>query len=146
MKRGVITLIHKKGNKHEIINWCPISLLNCYYKVFAKLVANRLRQVVEYYIGDHLTCSIPGRRVLDSLILLRDTIYFAQSNNLALIAEQVDLEKASDKLSLGFLWHVLQKIGPPQGLLKIIVGMYEGISSQVLVNGCQVKTSLLSQE
>lgn len=60
---------------------------------------------------------------------------YAQSNNLALIAEAIDLDKAFNKLSHNFLRHVLRKVSIPQSLLKIIIGMYEGITSQVLVNG-----------
>ena len=37
----IVKLIHKKEEK-EILNWRPITLLNCAFKIFAKALALRL--------------------------------------------------------------------------------------------------------
>ena len=41
-KSGFITLIHKKGPKTEISNYCPISLLKYDFKIFTKCLTNRI--------------------------------------------------------------------------------------------------------
>lgn len=135
MAEGVITLIPKVGDKRELRDWRPISLLNSDYKVLSKVISNRLRDVAAKIIQDHQVCAVPDRRIVDNLILLRDMIYFANSHNSPLIVESIDLEKAFDRVSHAFLLQVLRSMGLPVPMIKAIKGLYNNISSQVLVNG-----------
>jgi hypothetical protein len=41
-RRAKIRLIPKKGDTSKINNWCPISLLNCLYKILSRTFASRL--------------------------------------------------------------------------------------------------------
>ena len=45
-RRGVITLLFKKGDRILLKNWQPISLLTTDYKVLTKALANRLQKVL----------------------------------------------------------------------------------------------------
>jgi hypothetical protein len=42
-----IRLIPKKGDKTNIGNWRPISLLNCFYKILSRAITNRLKTVID---------------------------------------------------------------------------------------------------
>jgi hypothetical protein len=42
MKVAKVRPIYKKGNKHEISNYRPISILPVFSKVFEKLIYNRM--------------------------------------------------------------------------------------------------------
>ena len=44
--RGFITLLFKEGNRRNLKNWCPITLLNVNYKIFAKVLQKSLRSVL----------------------------------------------------------------------------------------------------
>ena len=55
-KRGIIKLIPKKDTEpHFVKNWHPISLLNCNYKIAAKAIANRPKQVLPKLIDNDQT-------------------------------------------------------------------------------------------
>ncbi len=41
-----IRLIPKKGDCSKIKNWRPISLLNCFYKIISRAIAERLKKVI----------------------------------------------------------------------------------------------------
>jgi hypothetical protein len=41
-----IRLIPKKGDCSKIKNWRPISLLNCFYKIISRVIAERLKKVI----------------------------------------------------------------------------------------------------
>ena len=74
-RRGIIKLIPKKDAEPCLIkNWRPISLLNCDYKIAAKAIANRFKQVLPNLIDNDQTDFLKGRfigeniRLIDSII------------------------------------------------------------------------------
>lgn len=75
MKEGVITLIFKNGERREVKNWRPITLLNVNYKLMAKLLANRLGLVASVLLGEG---QVPGRRIMNILVLLHDLTSYAE--------------------------------------------------------------------
>ena len=52
-KKGIITLIFKKGDPSSTGNYRPITLLNSDYKLLCKMLANRLNQVLTKIIPRH---------------------------------------------------------------------------------------------
>ncbi|KAJ1106118.1 hypothetical protein NDU88_003521 [Pleurodeles waltl] len=61
LREGMITLLYKqKGEKEDLKNWRPISLLNVDYKIQAKAMANRLKKLIAKIVHPDQTCGIPG--------------------------------------------------------------------------------------
>ena len=57
MKSGVISSIFKKkGDRRCIRNYRPISLLQVDYTILARVMANRLKQVLPKLVSENLTC------------------------------------------------------------------------------------------
>ena len=50
--RGVICLLYKSGDRDEIPNWRPITLLNTDYKIIPIVYAMRLKKVLPTIIHD----------------------------------------------------------------------------------------------
>lgn len=72
MRTGVISLLFKKGNKSDLKNWRPLSLLGVDTKILSKVPFFRLQKVINQLIAKEQTCVIPGRKITDSLALVRD--------------------------------------------------------------------------
>jgi len=53
MRHGIISLIYKKGDRRQLTNWRPISLLNVDYKILARVMANRLKYVLPNIISTY---------------------------------------------------------------------------------------------
>lgn len=134
-REGIITLIFKKNNREELKNWRPISLLNFDYKCLAKILTSRIKAVIDSVIHPDQTCAVPGRRITDSLILLRDSVFYAHDRNYPLCILNLDLEKAYDRVSHKFMLRVLGKMGFPASVVKWVDLLYKNIQSRVLVNG-----------
>lgn len=132
---GIVTLLHKKDDKTDLKNWRPVTLLNVDCKLFSKLLASRLSLVLGEVIHPDQGCAVPGRKITDNLVLIRDTICYARDRNIRLIVLNLDFEKAFDRVSHQYLFKVLQKMGLPNRFLAWVGLLYRGITSRILVNG-----------
>lgn len=63
MRTGLVTLLYKKGEKEELGNWKPITLLTTDYKMLAKVLTERLKGVIGAVVQSDHTCGVPGRSV-----------------------------------------------------------------------------------
>lgn len=80
MSTGVLTILYKnRGSKLKLENYRPISLLNNDYKTIAKILANRIKQVLNSIISPTQAYSVPGRDIADIICTMRDVIH--QMNN-----------------------------------------------------------------
>ena len=83
------------------------------------------------------TCAVAGRRITDSLVLVRDAICLARDRNLKLAILNLDFEKAYDRVSHQYMFSVLRKMGFPARFLARVGLLYAGARSTFLVNGFQ---------
>ena len=132
---GIVTLLYKNKDKTDLRNWRPITLLNFDCKLFSKLLASRMSLFLEDVIHPDQACAIPGRKITDSLVLIRDTICYARDRNIRLVVLNLDFEKAFDRVSHQYLFQVLQKMGFPERFIAWVGLLYRGITSKFVVNG-----------
>jgi len=69
MTSGVITLIFKEGDRANLVNWRPITLLNVSYKVLAKTLQLRLQGLLQEVISPEQSAFLPLRYILDNVLL-----------------------------------------------------------------------------
>ncbi len=105
-RTGIVSLLHKKGDRTDLKNWRPITLLNFDCKLFSKILATRMSTVLEDVIHPDQACAVPGRKITDSLVLIRDTICYARDRNIRLVVLNLDFEKAFDRISHQYLFQV----------------------------------------
>ena len=136
LREGMITILYKrKGERSDLKHWRPISLLNVDYKILAKVLANRLKSVIGQIIHPDQTCGIPGRRIADSLALVRDTVQYIQDRRVHAALVSLDQEKAFDRVSHEFMCRTLRRLGLGELFCSYVNVMYKDICSLVLVNG-----------
>ncbi len=132
---GIVSLLYKKGDRTDLKNWRPITLLNLDCKLFSKVLATRMSTVLEDVIHLDQACAVPGRKITDSLVLTRDTIFYARDRNIRLVVLNLDFEKAFDRVSHQYLFQVLQKMGFPKRFIAWAGLLSKGVVSKILVNG-----------
>ena len=98
-KIGLITCLFKKGDREDLKNWCPFSLLNVDYKLIAKVLSNRLAKVLRSLIAEDQTCAVPGGTILGTCHVLRDLIQLCEEDNLPIALLSIDQMKAFDRVN-----------------------------------------------
>lgn len=66
-----ITLVHKQEVPETIAYFCPIVLSNMVVKITTKVIANRLKPVMPFLVGEHNVASFQVDKVLVMLLLFR---------------------------------------------------------------------------
>lgn len=135
MKTSHTQLVFKKGDKKNLKNWRPISLLNVDYKICSKALSNRLSRVLHKIVSPNQTCSVPGRSISSNLTLLRDTLNYIERTNETGILVSLDQEKAFDRGYRSFLMNLLRRLGFGPSFCKWISTLYFEANMQIIVNG-----------
>ena len=104
---ALITLTFKRGDRLDHKNWRTISLLNCDYKLCARVFAGRLLNVPQSIIGLDQTYRVCGCFIGDSVAFLRDLVDFTSETNTPAAILSLDQEKAFDCVYWAFLFRIL---------------------------------------
>ena len=132
-RRGVISLLFRKGDCTKLQNWRPITLLNTDYKILTKALSNRLKQTLPFVIHTDQTACIPGRMINDNLLLMQDAITYANETNIPLAL--ISFLPAFDRVSHTFLFKTLEKFGLGLEFQRWIKTLYTDVASSIKVNG-----------
>ena len=135
MKEGIISLINKTDyDLDKLENWRPITLLNVDYKIISKVIATRLKKVLEKIIGPYQTSTLPKRSVTQNLRLLRNTIEYCKEKNSTSFLFIMDQSKAFDRVNHSFMFKLIGKLGFGPDFQRWIKLLYAKNTSRVLVN------------
>ena len=100
-KRGIITLIHKGKDldRNDLGNWRPITLLNTDYKIFSKVIAQRIQPVIDSLINTNQKGFIKGRNISDLIRMIDDSLLITRKYKTPGLIVSVDFRKAFDSVS-----------------------------------------------
>ena len=109
--KGLIVLLYKDGGCNIFNNWCPIILLNVYYKLFAKALQIRLQHVLIEIIFANQSDFLSMRYILENIFIIQETIMCAKQSNQPVLFLKLYFFKTYDKVDLAFLFQSLEQIG-----------------------------------
>ena len=120
-----LALISKKMDVVEIKGFQPISLVGGIYKIISKVLANRLRRLVNGLISNSQNAFVKGRQILDPILIASECIDSRLKSGIPGVLCKLNVEKAYDHVSWDFfnvyasaLW-VLKKMEEMDNIFQL---------------------------
>lgn len=130
-----IVLIPKVPQPKLPSQFRPISLMNSIIKLLTKVLARRLRGVMDSLVGQSQSAFIQGRQISDSILIANEVIHSLQSKKSVGMVLKIDFEKAFDKIRWDFVFEVLRCMHFDKKWIDWITAIFESSRISVLVNG-----------
>ncbi|RVX03335.1 LINE-1 reverse transcriptase-like [Vitis vinifera] len=111
-----LVLIPKKGGVEDLGDFRPISLLGGVYKLLAKVLSNRIKEVLDKVVSSDQNAFVKGRQILDASLIANEVIDYWL--------------KRKEK---GVICHVEDGLWGPVVEMDLVV--YSTASFSILVNG-----------
>ena len=104
-----LVLIPKIRGAEDLKDFRPISLVGSIYKLIAKVLANRLKKVMNGLVNPAQNAFVEGRQILDASLIANGVIDLMQKRKERGILCKLDIEKAYDQINWNFILKVLKK-------------------------------------
>ena len=133
-----ICLIPKVKSPQKITKFRPISLCNVVYRLISKILANRLKRVLDAMIDELQSAFVPGRLITDNVLVAFETMHCIdqrKKGKKALMAIKLDMSKAYDKVEWVYLETMMRKMGFHERWSSLIMMCYTTVSYSMLING-----------
>lgn len=94
-----VALVPKCNNPQGLGEYRPIALLGCLYKILAKMLATRLKRVLNGVIDLNQSAFLPGRNILDGVVIINEVVDYARQAKKKCLIFKLDFEKAYDSVN-----------------------------------------------
>ena len=118
----------------HIKNYRPITLLNVDYNILSKVLAKRIKEVLNEIIHHDQVGYIKNRNIGEAVRLIDDLLFDSLNRTNGFLVT-VDFEKAFDSVSHEFLFKVLKLCGFGKSFCSWVKILYTDISSCVMNGG-----------
>ncbi len=134
-RHAVLSLLPKKGDLALLKNWRPVALLCTDYKLFSKVLSNRLKLFMDVLIHRDQSYCVPDRSIMDNLFLMRDLFDVCKLYNIDIGIISLDQEKAFDRVDHRFLFATLRSFGFGDGFMSLLNLLYKDTFCLLKVGG-----------
>ena len=133
-----ITLIPKVKDLTYVSEFRPISLSNVLYRIFAKVLTNRLQAIMPNLILKHQSAFLSDRLISDNIFVAFETLHYMQNHNQGksgFMALKLDISKAYDRVEWEYMERVMIKMGFHSRWIQLMMRCITTASYSVLING-----------
>ena len=116
----VFHMLPKSGDLKDPSNWRPIAILPIVYKIFVRMVYNRLSPILEKEQSHDQFGFRRDRRIEDVFAILESVISKTIEWNLPLWMVSIDLRKAFDRISYPALFQALREQNVPESYIQLL--------------------------
>ena len=109
-----ITLIPKIKNPESVSDYRLISLCNVLYKIFSKVLANRLKKILPSIISKHQLAFTKNRLITDNILVAYESLHYMnnmRTRKTGYMVVKLDMSKIYDRVEWVYLENFMRKMG-----------------------------------
>jgi hypothetical protein len=106
-----IALIPKSDNPLSLDEFRPISLCNCIYKVVAKVISRRLKDLLSEKVSKEQFGFLEGRKIHEAIGVAQEGLHNVKIKKAKGVILKIDLSKAYDRVSWLYIRLILTHLG-----------------------------------
>jgi len=134
-----IVLVPKRDISSNLGDYRPISLVGYVYKILAKILANRIKEVLHNVTDKNQSTFLRGRGLLDNVLTANETVDFLRKEKSKGVIVKVDFEKAYDSVEWDFLEYMMGRLCFNYMWIYWIKMYLSSATVSVLINGSPTK-------
>ena len=125
----------KKANKNLISNFRPISLLEVFYKLPAKIINRRIMNSIKDDFSKNQFGFIPGRTASSASLHIQTLVSYASKNNRPIQLVNVDIQSAFDSIFPSATIQMMRILGIHNFMLKTVQNLIDQGKAFIQING-----------
>ena len=134
--RGIISLIPKRNKDIRILtNACPISLLCTDYKALEKVLANRIKPVLNEIISEDQKGFLSSRQISENIRRVLDLIQYCEDEEIPGVIISIDFLKCFDRIETSALLAAMKYFSFGEDIIKWTRIIYTGAKSAIINAG-----------
>lgn len=109
-----IVLMPKKKIPTGMGDLRPIALHNVSYKLISKVLANRMKPMLDLIISPNQSAFIPGQLITDNIMVLFEVLHYLKRKRVGkegYMVVKLDMSKAYDRIEWNFVEAVMGNMG-----------------------------------
>ena len=133
-----IILIPKIEKPKKVTEYRPISLCNVIYRLIAKAITNRLKQILPKIISPVQSAFVPNRLITNNIIIGYECLHkirHSKGRKNGLVDLKLDISKAYDKVEWSLLEHTMERLCFSNKWINLIMNCITTHTFSIIING-----------
>lgn len=132
-----MALIPKIDFASKVDEYRPIALCNVVYKLITKIIAGRLRNLLDIVVHPSQAAFVPNRSISDNIIINHEIMFYLKNikERKCFIKIKVDLAKAYDRVEWSVLFHMMYLLGFYENFIDLVAECASTSHFSISLNG-----------
>ncbi|KAL2938255.1 LINE-1 retrotransposable element ORF2 protein [Bienertia sinuspersici] len=131
-----LTMVPKVQTPNNVGDYRPIACCSTIYKCISKLLCSKLRAILPDIISPNQGAFVTGRSIMHNALICQDMMRFYRPSQIQdCCMFKLDVKKAYDTVSWGFMNDIMTELGFPEHFIRLIMVCITSPQYTLMING-----------